>query len=90
SIDSVPLVLEFKPDMSYYCLKKISVKRFEQEQYEAIKAIQIYREEHIQSQSLAAVHFNPENILKRMSFRWAGEEKAAADANTPQEAEGAS
>ena len=90
SIDSTPLVLEFKPDMSYYCLKNISVKRFEQEQYETIKAIQIYREEHIQSQSLAAVHFNPENILKRMDFRWAREEKAAADANTPEESEGAS
>ena len=82
--------MEFKPDMSYYCLKNISVKRFEQEQYETIKAIQIYREEHIQSQSLAAVHFNPENILKRMSFRWAREEMAAADANTPEESEGAS
>jgi len=82
--------MEFKPDMSYYCLKNISVKRLDQEQYETIKAIQIYREEHIQSQSLAAVHFNPENILKRMSFRWAREKKAAADANTPEESEGAS
>ena len=82
--------MEFKPDMSYYCLKNISVKRLDQEQYETIKAIQIYREEHIQSQSLAAVHFNPENILKRMSFRWAGEKMAAADANTPTESEGAS
>jgi len=90
STDRVPLVLEFKPDMSYYCLKKISVKRLVQEQYEAIKAIQIYKEEHIQSQSLAAVHFNPENILKRMSFRWAGEQEQPADANTPQESEGAS
>jgi len=90
STDRVPLVLEFKPDMSYYCLKKISVKRLGQEQYEIIKAIQIYKEELIQSQSLAAVHFNPENILKRMSFKWAGEEEQAADANTPQESEGAS
>ncbi len=90
SIESTPLVLEFKPDMSYYCLKNISVKRLEQEQYETIKAIQIYREEHIQSQSLAAVHFNPENISKRMSFRWLREEETVADANTPEEAEGAS
>ncbi|MHC4462139.1 MAG: hypothetical protein ACYS30_12025 [Planctomycetota bacterium] len=88
SIDTVPL--EFKPAMSYYCLKNISVKRLEQEQYETIKAIQIYREEHIQSQSLAAVHFNPENISKRMSFRGAKEEKAVADANTPKDTEGAS
>jgi hypothetical protein len=90
SIDNAAKVLEFKPDMSYYCLKNISVKRVVQEQYEAIKAIQIYKEEHIQSQSLAAVHFNPENILKRMNFRWASEKKAAADANTPVESEEAS
>jgi len=90
SIDRAALILEFKPNMSYYCLKNISVKRLVQEQYEAIKAVQIYKEEHIQSQSLAAVHFNPENILKRMNFRWAREEKAAADANTPAESQEAS
>ena len=90
TVKAVPLIMKFKPDMSYYCLKNISVKRLDQEQYETIKAIQIYREEHIQSQSLAAVHFNPENILKRMNFRLAREEKAAADANTPEESEGAS
>ena len=90
SIDTLPLVLEFKPAMSYYCLKNISVNRLDREQYETIKAIQIYREEHIQTQSLAAVHFNPEKILKRMSFRWASEKKTAADANTPKETEGAS
>jgi hypothetical protein len=90
SIGSVPLVLEFKPGMSYYCVKNISVRRFGLEEYEAIKAMQIYTEEHLQSQSLAAVHFNPENIFKRMSFRWAEEKKTPADANTPKEPEGAS
>ncbi len=29
------------------------------------------RQEHVESQSLAVVHFNPENILKRMDFRYA-------------------
>jgi hypothetical protein len=76
--------------MSYYCVKNISVRRFGLEEYEAIKAMQIYTEEHLQSQSLAAVHFNPENIFKRMSFRWAEEKKTPADANTPKEPEGAS
>jgi len=90
TVDAVPLIMEFKPDMRYYCLKNIFVKRLEQEQYEKIKALQVYKEDLIQSQSLAAVHFGPENILKRMNFRPVKKEKEAAEANTPAEPEGAS
>jgi len=92
TVDAVPLIIEFKPDMSFYCIKNISVKRITLEEYEKIKAMQIQREDYTQSESLAAVYFNPENILKRMNFRpapasnkrepaGAGEEPA--DANTP-------
>ncbi len=90
TIDTLPLVLEFKPDMSCYCLKNILVRRLDQEQYDNIKAIQLYKEDFIQSQSLAPVHFNPENILKRMSFRLAEEDKEPPDSNTPSKAEGGS
>jgi len=90
AIDTLPLVMEFKPDMSYYCLKNISVKRLEREQYDKIKASQVYKEDFIQSQSLAPVHFNPENILKRMNFRLAEEDKEPADVNTPPESKGGS
>jgi hypothetical protein len=90
TIDTLPLVMEFKPDMSYYCLKNISVKRLEQEQYDKIKAVQDYKEDFIQSQSLAPVHFNPENILKRMNFRPVKEDKEPADINTPSESQGGS
>jgi hypothetical protein len=69
TVDTGPLIMEFKPDMSYYCVKDISVKRLGQEEYEGLKAMRLYREDHIQAQSLAAVHLNPENILKRMDFR---------------------
>lgn len=96
TVDAVPLVIEFKPDMSFYCIKNISVKRITLQEYEKTKAMQIQREDYTQSESLAAVYFNPENILKRMSFRSApagneggparvGEEPA--DANTPTESE---
>lgn len=85
TVDAVPLIMEFKPNMSYYCLKNVSVKRLDQKQYEKIKAALVYREEYIQSQSLAAVHFNPENILKRMNFRPVKEKKQPADANSPTE-----
>jgi hypothetical protein len=90
SVDALPLIMEFKPDMSYYCLKEIRVRRVVREEYEQMKPIQVYREEYLQFQSLAAVHFGPENILKRTNFRWVDEEEQPADANAPVESEGAS
>ena len=90
SIENVPEPMEFKPGMSYYCLKDVSVGRVYREDYEQVKPIQVFKEEHIQFQSLAAVHFNPENILKRVNFRRSREEKPATDANTPAESEEAS
>jgi len=86
--ETLPAVLEFKPDMSCYCLKNLSVKELDQQQYNIIKAARTYREDFLQSQSLAPVHFNPENVLKRMNFRLAKEEQTPADVNTPVEAEG--
>ncbi|MGA1979179.1 MAG: hypothetical protein ABSG99_01245 [Sedimentisphaerales bacterium] len=90
TIDTLPLVMEFKPDMSYYCLKNISVKRLDQEQYDKIKALYNYKEDFIQSQSLAPVHFNPENILKRMRFRQVEKDREPADTNTQSEPQGGS
>ena len=89
TVDTLPLVLEFKPNMSYYCLKNISVKRLNRDEYEKIKALQVYKEDIVQSQSMAAVHFNPENILKRMNFKPVTEDEKAADTNVPAESEGA-
>ncbi len=83
TVDNAPLIMEFKPDMSFYIIKDISVKRLDQAEYEKIKAKRLYREDHIQSQSAAAVHFDPENILKRMSFRWAERYEETTDANAP-------
>ncbi len=90
SIETSPLVMEFKPDMSFYVIKSISVKRLWREQFETIKPTQIFREEHTQSQSLMVVHFNPENILKRMDFRSVETDEAdeeTTDANAPAESE---
>jgi len=83
TVDTLPLIMEFKPDMSYYCLKNISVKRLAQEEYEKLKTMRLYREDHIQAESLAAVHLNPENILKRMNFRPAGKDEKSESANAP-------
>jgi len=88
--ESLPLLMEFKPDMSYYVIKNISVKRLWKEDFEKMKATRLFREDYVQSQSMAIIHFNPENILKRMNFRFIRTEEETADANTPAESEAAS
>ena len=85
ALDTVPLIMEFKPEMSFYCLKHVSIKRLDQSQYEKIKAGYAYKEAFIQYQSLAAVHFNPENILKRMNFSRIVKTEERPDTNTPTE-----
>jgi len=69
SIADAPAILEFKPDLSYFVINKLSVNRLEEKQYEMIKASQIFRETVKQSQSLAAVFYNPKNILDRNDFK---------------------
>ncbi|GAH05116.1 unnamed protein product, partial [marine sediment metagenome] len=90
TLDTVPLIMEFKPDMSFYIIKDISVERLDEVEYEEIKAPRLYREDYTQAQSLAAVHFNPENILKRMNFRLVVRDEEPIDANAPAESEEAS
>jgi hypothetical protein len=87
TVETLPLVVEFKPDMSYYCIKDISVKRLERSEYEKDKSELAWREDITRSQSLAVVHFNPENILKRMGFRPLKKEKRAAETNAPSQTE---
>jgi hypothetical protein len=89
SVDSFPLLMEFKPDMSFYCIKNLSVKRISLQEYEKIKAMRLQAENYVQSESMVAVHFNPENILKRMNFKPAKTEESE-DTNTPEESETAS
>jgi hypothetical protein len=84
------VTMEFKPNMSVYVIKNISVKRLSQEEYQKIKAMRLAREDDIQAQSLAVIHFSPENILKRMKFRPARVPKEPADANAPAGSEAAS
>jgi hypothetical protein len=49
--------------------------------------MQLFTEEHAQAQSLAAVHFNPANILKRMQFRAVGADGEPVEPNAPTESE---
>ncbi len=90
SVDADPLVMEFKPGMSVYCVKNISVKRINQQEYEENKAMQLQREDYVQSGTLSVIHFNPQNILKRMNFKLVESEEESPDANAPAESEAAS
>jgi hypothetical protein len=81
--ETLPLVVEFKPNMSYCCIKDVAVKRLEQSKYEMIKSVWAWKEDIAQFQSLAVVHFNPANILKRMNFRMLKKEGQTPDVNAP-------
>lgn len=85
SLDTVPVIVEFAPGMGFYCIKELSVGRLYREDYELIKARQAYMADLGQAQTLAAVHYNPENIVKRMDFRAvkSDEQTAAEEASDP-------
>ncbi len=82
-----PQAIEFKPDMSYYAIKNISVKPLWKEDYEKLKAIATFSEDHVETQSLALVQFNPQNIIKRMNFKFtdASMEKTIEEPNESEE-----
>ena len=71
----LPLVLEVKPDLGYYCIKTLSVNRIDSREYDQIKSLLAFRQDSAETQSLGALHFLPENILKRMNFRYIIEQK---------------
>jgi hypothetical protein len=85
-------VVEFKPAMSYFCLKSLTIHQFYRDWFDMVKARVIITDEFAGSQSLVAVHYNPENILKRMNFSVVKEQQGAArpgDANEPNAPSGA-
>jgi len=78
TLATVPMIFEFKPSMSYYCLKNLVINRLYEDAYQKMAGLQAYREDFAGSQTLAVVHYNPENILARMKFRPVKEKTQAA------------
>jgi len=68
TLDTVPYVMEFKPHISYYCLKSLRIARVSRGEYERLKPLQAYYADHVQSQSMAVVYLKPANILERNNF----------------------
>ena len=87
SVETVPLIMEFKPHAAYYIIKNISVKRLEENQFHKIKASLAMRENNAQLQNLSAVYFDPENILKRTNFRYVEPDKIKPEPNSPEQKE---
>ena len=79
--DKLPTIVEFKPNMSFFCIKDLQVRRLWKEDFDRIRPVSFYRQDFTQSQSLAPEHFRPANILKRMKFK--EEDKERSDANEP-------
>jgi hypothetical protein len=81
SLTDTPVILESQAQRAVYCIKDLAVKRFSLQDYAKARALYAFQEDHIQSQSLAAIHFSPAQIVQRMHFQSASEESQAADAN---------
>jgi len=87
---AAPTVVEFKPNRSYYVLKSLTRDRINQQEFQQIKGMLLAREEAAQAQSLTVVHLNPENILKRMNFRFAQPADTPAEDQAGRQSEEAS
>ena len=68
---TMPQLMEFKPSLSFYVIKSLSLRPLYEEQFQKMKGMVMGREDYAQSQSLAVVHLNPANIFERMNFRFA-------------------
>lgn len=75
TIENLPIVTEFKPSLTVFVIKDISLQRFTRLDYEQNKPFQVDRNESLQSQNLAAVYFNPKNIVERNGFKFVPDKK---------------
>ncbi len=68
--DDINKVIEFKPARTYFVLKSVSANEVTDRQYLQMKLQLAYMQGMVESDSLAVVHFDPENIIERMDFEW--------------------
>jgi hypothetical protein len=85
----MPVIVEFKPNQAFYVFKTLTMQRLTQEEFQKMKGMIVRREEYSQIENLAAVHFNPENVIKRTNFRFANpaDHEPAESATKPQSKE---
>ncbi len=90
SLPQTPVVMEYLPDQTLYCLKSISIQRLPQEHFQQMKGKLLRRDQYNDAQNLAIVHFMPKNILDRMQFEFIAESVEPAQEETAPPAEDAS
>ena len=83
TVENLPLVVEYRPYRSFYVIKSLSRKLISRDEYEKAKAGEAFTEDSIVAQSLAVLHFSPENILKRMNYRPAGQRAQQPQSDKP-------
>ncbi|MBN1360234.1 MAG: hypothetical protein JW993_06570 [Sedimentisphaerales bacterium] len=83
SLPESPVVLEYRPDLSVYCLKSINIQRLTQERFQQMKGMLLRRDQYTDAQTLAIVHFMPKNILERMQFDFIEESVVPVEDDTP-------
>ncbi len=88
--EKLPVVAASQPSQSYYVLKSLSVQRLTKESFQKMKGMIIRREDYSQIENLAAIHFSPAGILKRMNFRYAHPTNEPNENATPSKAKEAS
>ena len=76
------VIVEFKPGMSYYCLENVTINRLYQETFDMTKAAEVVRDEFTDAQSLAFIHYNPKNIVKRMNYVQLQDRQESSEPNT--------
>jgi hypothetical protein len=85
TLQKVPVIMESRSDMSWYVIRNISINRLYRDDYQKVKAQESLRQEYFEAQNLTVIHFNPDNILKRMNFSAIGASEQPVDANAPGE-----
>jgi hypothetical protein len=86
----MPLIVEFKPNQSYYVLKSLTMQRLTQEDFQKMKGMLVRREEYTQIENLAAAHFNPQNVINRTKFRFANPVDQSSEGEAKQKSKEAS
>ena len=66
--DNLKTVVEFKPAAQWLVVKKIARTQPTKDEYRKSKAAAAYQIDAMQSDGLALIHFDPDNLRKRMQF----------------------
>ncbi|NLH16636.1 MAG: hypothetical protein GX455_08660 [Phycisphaerae bacterium] len=67
-VDNLKSVVEFKPAAQWLVIKKIARTQPTKEEYRKSKAAAAYQIDAMQSDGLALIHFDPDNLRQRMQF----------------------